>query len=137
MCRFKGRMIQHPDITVLYLDDEKDNLFVFKANFNRKFEVITTLSPKDALHELELHHEEIIVVISDMRMPDMNGVEFIKKAKEKYNNIFYYILTGYGHNQEIEDAIEDNLIEKYFTKPFDALEIEKAILDATSRLRRN
>ena len=38
-------MTQHPDITVLYVDDEKDNLFVFKANFNRKFEVITTLSP--------------------------------------------------------------------------------------------
>ncbi|HCX22875.1 MAG: response regulator [Flammeovirgaceae bacterium] len=130
-------MIQHPEITVLYVDDEKDNLFVFKANFNRKFEVITTLSPEEALNELDLHHDEIIVVISDMRMPDMNGVEFIKKAKAKYKNIFYYILTGYGHNQEIEAAIEDKLIENYFTKPFDALEIEKAILDVTSSLRRN
>lgn len=130
-------MIKHPDITILYVDDEKDNLFVFKANFNRKFEVITTLSPIDALNELDLHHDDIIVVISDMRMPVMNGVEFIKKAKEKYQNIFYYILTGYGHNNEIEAAIEDQIIEDYFTKPFDALEIEKAILDATSHLRRN
>ena len=86
-------MIQHPEITVLYVDDEKDNLFVFKANFNRKFEVITTLSPEEALNELDLHHDEIIVVISDMRMPDMNGVEFIKKAKAKYKNIFYYIIS--------------------------------------------
>lgn len=131
------RMIKHPDITILYLDDEKDNLFVFKANFNRKFEVITTLSPEEALNELDLHHEEIIVVISDMRMPAMSGVEFIKKAKEKYKNIFYYILTGYGHNKEIEEAIDEHIIEDYFTKPFDALEIEKAILDVTSRLRRN
>ena len=130
-------MVQHPDITVLYVDDEKDNLFVFKANFNRKFEVITTLSPEDALKELDLHHEEIIVVISDMRMPAMNGVEFIKKARARYKNIFYYILTGYGHNDEIEKAISDNIIESYFTKPFDALEIEKVILDATSKLRRN
>lgn len=130
-------MTQHPDITVLYVDDEKDNLFVFKANFNRKFEVITTLSPLDALEQLELHHEDIIVVISDMRMPVMNGVEFIKKAKAKYNNICYYILTGYGHNEEIEAALESRIIEDYFTKPFDAVEIEKAILDATSRLRRN
>ncbi|WP_421879204.1 response regulator [Marinoscillum sp.] len=130
-------MTQHPDITVLYVDDEKDNLFVFKANFNRKFEVITTLSPLDALEQLELHHDEIIVVISDMRMPVMNGVEFIKKAKAKYNNICYYILTGYGHNEEIEAALESRIIEDYFTKPFDAVEIEKAILDATSRLRRN
>ncbi len=130
-------MVQHPEITVLYVDDEKDNLFVFKANFNRKFEVITTLSPEDALKELDLHHKDIIVVISDMRMPVMNGVEFIKKARAKYENIFYYILTGYGHNDEIDQAISDNIIESYFTKPFDAQEIEKVILDATNRLRPN
>ncbi|MEQ8472050.1 MAG: response regulator [Marinoscillum sp.] len=130
-------MVAHPDITVLYVDDEKDNLFVFKANFNRTFEVITSLSPTLALEELDAHHNEIIVVISDMRMPEMNGIEFIKQAKAKYDDIFYYILTGYGHNPEIEAALTDQVIEKSFAKPFDVSEIEASILEAVGGLRDN
>ncbi|MEQ9306623.1 MAG: response regulator [Marinoscillum sp.] len=130
-------MVAHPDITVLYVDDEKDNLFVFNANFNRTFEVITSISPSLALEELEAHHNEIIVVISDMRMPEMNGVQFIRKAKEMYDDIFYYILTGYGYNPEIEEALSDQIIEKSFSKPFDVNEIESAILEAVSGSRNN
>jgi len=129
-------MVDHKNITVLYVDDEKDNLFVFKANFNRKFEVITSISPMEALDELEEHHNQIIVVISDMRMPVMNGLEFIKIAKARYNKIFYCILTGYGYDDDIQQALSDNLILKCFTKPFDAREIEDTILlAAASRLQ--
>lgn len=127
-------MAEYQNITVLYVDDEKDNLFVFKANFSRKFEVITSISPIQALGELEVHHNEIIVVISDMRMPEMNGIEFIKKAKSKYDDIYYFILTGFGNNPEIEEALNNKLICKYFTKPFDAREIEEAILEAAKKL---
>lgn len=127
-------MPKYPNITVLYVDDEKDNLFVFKANFNRKFQVLTSVSPVLALEELDIHHDDIIAVISDMKMPVMNGVEFIRKAKEKYANIFYFILTGFGHNPEIEEAMATNLILKYFQKPFDVEEIESAILDAANQM---
>lgn len=128
-------MPRYPDITVLYVDDEKDNLFVFKANFNRKFEVLTSISPLLALEELDIHHDDIIAVISDMKMPVMNGVEFVRKAKAKYQNIFYFILTGFGYNEEIEEALATNLILNCFQKPFDADEIELAILDAARQLR--
>lgn len=129
-------MIKHPNITVLYLDDEKDNLFIFEANFNEIFHVITSTSPTTALEKLDTHYDDIIAVISDMRMPTMNGVEFIKKAKSQYNKVFYYILTGFGQNDEIEEAISNHLIHKCFTKPFDAEEIESTILGAASSLRR-
>ncbi len=105
-------MVKHPNITVLYLDDERDNLFVFEANFNRVFHVITSTSPTMALEELDTHHDDIIAVISDMRMPTMNGVEFIKRAKSKHDNVLYYILTGFGQNDEIEEAISSDLIHR-------------------------
>jgi response regulator RpfG family c-di-GMP phosphodiesterase len=128
-------MASNKSITILYVDDEDINLFLFKANFQSKFNIITSLSATKALEELENHHDEIIVVISDMRMPVMNGIEFIEKAKEKYNNIFYYILTGFDYNEEIENALKTNLIQKFFTKPFNVEEIEKAIFEAVKKLK--
>jgi YesN/AraC family two-component response regulator len=41
-----------------------------------------------------------------MRMPVMNGVEFIVQAKELYKNIAYFILTGFEYNEEIEEALK-------------------------------
>lgn len=128
-------MQRYPDITVLYVDDEKDNLFVFKANFNRKFEVLTSTSPILALEQLDVRHDDIIAVISDMKMPVMNGVEFIRKAKAKYEHIFYFLLTGFGHNEEIEEAQESKLIMNCFKKPFDVDEIEEAIVNAANHIR--
>lgn len=126
---------QFPRISILYVDDEKDNLFVFKANFSRKFDVITSLSPVSALEQLELHHDDIIAVISDMKMPVMSGLEFIRQAKEKYQNIFYFLLTGYGYDEEIQHALKDELILSCFHKPFDVEEIEEAVMDAARQLR--
>jgi len=129
------KMTDTKEITILYVDDEDINLFLFKANFQSKFNIITSLSAAAALEELESHHDEIIVVISDMRMPVMSGIEFIEKAKEKYNNIFYYILTGFDYNEEIDKALQSNLIQKFFTKPFNTEEIEKTILEAVNNLK--
>lgn len=129
-------MTDHQNITILYVDDEDVNLFLFKANFKSKFNVITSISPIEALSELDAHHDDIIVVISDMRMPIMNGIEFIKKAKEKYDDIYYYILTGFDYNDEIEDALTNNVIQKFFTKPFNTEEIEQAVYEAVKNIKR-
>jgi len=124
------------NITILYLDDEEVNLFIFRANFKNKFNVITSSSPKEALLKLEKHKDQIIVVISDMRMPVMNGVEFIVKARQIHDSIFYYILTGFDFNEEIEKALKENLIHKLFNKPFDVKEIEAEVIHAAKALNR-
>ena len=117
-------------ITILYVDDEEANLFIFEKMFEKKYHVITAHSGREGLQKLEGHSTEIIVVISDMRMPAMNGVEFIREAKNSYSNIAYFILTGFDFNDEIEDALKTQLIQKFFTKPFDMHEIENAISEA-------
>jgi DNA-binding NtrC family response regulator len=123
-------MAEYPNIRVMYVDDEADNLFVFNANFRRKFEIVTKISASDALLELDAVDSQIQVVISDMRMPEMNGINFIKRAKEKHQHISYFILTGYGHSAEIQDAVAQQVISKCFTKPFDVVDIENTILRA-------
>ncbi len=127
-------MVDSQNITILYVDDEEANLFLFKVNFETKYSVYTAESGPKGLEELDLHGDEIIVVISDMRMPDMNGIEFIRKAREKYDNILYFILTGFDYNDEIDQALQEKVIHKFFTKPFDMAEIESSIKEALDTL---
>ena len=112
-------------ITILYVDDEDINLFLFERSFSSTYKVITANSGEEGLKKLEQSAHDIIVVITDMRMPGMDGIEFIRKAKEKFSNIAYYVLTAFNHSVEIDKAVEDKLIDKFFTKPFD-IEIIKA-----------
>jgi two-component system response regulator (stage 0 sporulation protein F) len=112
--------------SILYVDDEEINLMLFEANFREKYKVITADSGKQALKLLE-KISDISVVISDMRMPKMNGIEFIKKAKQKYPKLSFYILTGYDINQEISSALNNKLINNYFRKPFNIEEISGSI----------
>ncbi|MCU4174318.1 response regulator [Carboxylicivirga sp. N1Y90] len=120
------------DIKIMYVDDEELNLQLFKLNFNRKYEVIIAESGSAALEILE-KHSDILIIISDMKMPIMTGIEFIKKAKVKYPHVKYYILTGYDITDEIQQALESNLILKYFRKPFNFNEIDNAIMSSIKK----
>lgn len=112
--------------TILYVDDEVINLQLFEINFRRKFHVLTAQSGTEGLEILE-SNPSISIVISDMQMPEMNGIEFIRKASESYPLISFFILTGYDITNEIEDALKEELIYKYFNKPFNIREIESSI----------
>ncbi len=120
-------MDKNQEISILYVDDEEPNLFLFKMAFEDKYDVITANSGQQGLVELEHAHNKIIVVISDMRMPEMNGIQFISQSKKLYSNIGYFILTGFDYNDEIDKALKSNVIHKFFTKPFKQEEIEAAI----------
>jgi len=115
--------------TILYVDDEEINLVVFEANFTEKFNVITADSGFEGLKILE-NKPDIPIVISDMKMPGMNGIEFIKTAKKQFPDIVYFILTGFDITDEISTALDEKLINAYFKKPFNGREIEDSINSA-------
>ena len=115
--------------TILYVDDEKTNLLLFKVNFQKKFNIITAQSGFEGLEQLRAH-PEIIIVISDMKMPGITGIEFIKLAKVDFPNVVYFILTGFDITPEIEDALNTKLIHSYYSKPFNVVEIESSINQA-------
>jgi response regulator RpfG family c-di-GMP phosphodiesterase len=116
-------------ISLLYVDDEPINLKIFELSFKNRFNIYTALSGQEGFEILK-NEPSITVVVSDMRMPGMNGLEFISMAKNNYHNIIYFILTGYEITEEISEALSNKLIHKYFRKPFNAGEIEKTILEA-------
>ena len=111
---------------MLYVDDEVMNLELFKINFSEKYEVITAIDGSDGLEKLNMNLD-VFIVISDMRMPGMTGIEFIKAAKHRFSGIFYFILTGYAITDQIKKALEDKLILEYFSKPFDIDDIRSTI----------
>jgi response regulator RpfG family c-di-GMP phosphodiesterase len=113
---------KNKNISILYVDDELINLELFNIVFRSIFKVIIAESAEAGLKMLSTN-PEIKIVISDMKMPGMNGIQFIKEAQKKYKHIVYYILTGYEITEEIQEAIEEKLIHKYFKKPFDKAEL--------------
>lgn len=113
-------------LKIMYVDDEEMNLLLFSMNFDRTYHVVTSNSGIQAL-ELLKDNTDIAVVISDMRMPIMTGLEFIQKAKGEFPHIDFYILTGYDITQEIQEALNSKLIMSYFRKPFNFNEINNAI----------
>ncbi len=117
---------------ILYVEDEEINKFLFKNYFKNKYDVFIACLGKDGLDILD-QQPEISVVISDFKMPLMDGVDFIKKAKEKYPDKKYYILTGYEMTDKILEALESGLILKKFTKPIKYEILEKEINQKPSK----
>ena len=115
-----------PKISILCVDDEPINLMLFKANLSKKYQVYTAESGVEGLKILN-DHNEIAVVLSDMKMPEMNGIEFINKAISQFPNIIYIIITGYDITEEILKALENKIINKYFRKPYNIKQIEATI----------
>lgn len=116
---------------ILYVDDEEANLLLFRISFEGDREILLANTPEEGLEKLKENQGRILAVISDMHMPKMNGVQFIKKAQETVNNIPYFILSGYAFNDEIDEAIQGNIIQKFFTKPFNRTEIEEQLKAAS------
>lgn len=114
--------------TVMFVDDEQINLLLFKKRFESDFNVITADSGQQALEKLDENHDKLKVVISDMGMPHMTGLQLITAAKKRYPEaIKYFILTGYNYSPELEAALEEHLIDKLLNKPYDYEVIKEAV----------
>jgi two-component system, response regulator, stage 0 sporulation protein F len=119
-------------IKILYVDDEPINLMLFERIFAKKYHILTGESGFVGM-EILANNPDIRIVISDMRMPHMDGLEFIQKAKESFPHIIFFILTGFGITETIMEALDVKLIDRYFQKPFQMDEINNAISTAIAR----
>jgi two-component system, response regulator, stage 0 sporulation protein F len=113
-------------IKLLYVDDEPINLRLFELTFEKIFNIKTAISGMAGLEILD-REIDIHIVITDFRMPVMNGLEFIQEAWKKHSNITYYVLSGYEQTPAITDAINNKMIKKYFMKPFNKAVLEDEI----------
>jgi response regulator RpfG family c-di-GMP phosphodiesterase len=112
-------------ITVLYVDDEENNLFSFKAAFRINYKVYTAISGDEALKILE--ERPVHLIITDQRMPNMTGVEFLEKVIERFPDPMRVLLTGYADMGAVVDAVNKGKIFHYLTKPWNEEELEMTI----------
>lgn len=111
---------------LLYVDDEKANTLLFKINFRENFELILAESGPEALNILEIN-PDISIVISDLRMPGMSGLEFVLKAHSRFPSLQYYILSGSDATDEIKTYLESNILTGYFNKPFNVADVTEKL----------
>ena len=116
---------------ILYVDDEELNITVFRLTFSKVFEVLTANSGEKGI-EVFTSHPDIKFVISDMRMPTMNGLEFIREIRNVCAHIPCIILSCYQGNPEILKALDKGEIVDYLLKPFDKRAIEQLVLKHVS-----
>lgn len=107
---------------ILYVDDELPNRQLFQITYRGELEVVLAKSAEEGLEVLD-NSGDIEVVITDMRMPGKDGLEFIAEARKNHPHLTYCLLTGFMITEEIEDALESHLLQQYFKKPFDREQI--------------
>ncbi len=102
--------------SILYVDDEESNLRGFKSLFFRDYKIFTAQSAEEGLQILEANPVQL--VITDQRMPQLNGVEFLRKIIPNHPNIIRVILSGYSDIEVIMQAVNECGIFRYMTKPW-------------------
>ena len=114
--------------SILYVDDEESNLRTFKNIFRREYEVYTAISAKEGIKILA--NNNIDIILSDQRMPEMTGVEFLKYSLEKHPQLNRILITGFTDFSALESAINDAKIFQYIQKPWQEKNLRTIIEDA-------
>jgi response regulator RpfG family c-di-GMP phosphodiesterase len=115
-------------INILYVDDELNNLISFKAVFRIKYNIFTAISGEDAIKVLK--DNPISIIITDQRMPQMTGVEFLETILGEYPDPMRILLTGYADMNAVVDAVNKGKIFHYLTKPWNEEELDFTITKA-------
>ena len=104
--------------TLLLVDDEENITSALVRLLRRDgYKILRANSGKEGLQLLE--QTEVGVIISDQRMPEMTGVEFLSKAKELYPDTVRIVLSGYTELNSVADAINRGAVYKFLTKPWE------------------
>jgi adenylate cyclase len=119
-------------LNILYVDDEEQNLVSFKAAFRREYNIFTARSGQEGLEVLK--KESIHLIITDQRMPEMTGVQFLEQAIATYPETIRIVLTGFSDTEAIVDAINTGRIFRYIHKPWNEDELKLTIESARQLL---
>ena len=120
-------------LRILVVDDEEDVELLFRQRFRKeanegKVNLHFANSGAAALLELEeVDNQDIIIILSDINMPGMTGLELLEKIKHKYPNKKVMMISAYGNEQYMNEAQEKGA-DDFFTKPVDFKLLKEKIL---------
>ena len=113
--------------TILLVDDEVNNLQLLRRTLRHDYNILTASNGKEALEIVEGKGDEIALIVSDQKMPEMEGTEFLKRVAGNYPDIVKILLTGHLDVDAIVDSINDCHLYQYIVKPFDPEELKLTI----------
>ena len=121
-------------LKLMVIDDELDNLDLLYRTFRRDFKVYKASDARSALEILDIEGE-IAVIISDQRMPEMNGTEFFGLIVERFPDTIRILLTGFTDVEDLVDAINSGQVFRYVTKPWKPDQLRGLVEQATQTYR--
>lgn len=101
---------------ILLVDDEPAILDALRRQFGKQFDIDVAHSGREALSKLS-PADPYAVIVADMRMPQMNGVELLKQVHAAAPNTVRMMLTGFADKQTAEDAVRDGHVFHFLSKP--------------------
>lgn len=101
---------------LLIVDDEMANLRLLERLFHQDYFCLTASSAEEAITLLDQH--EIAVIISDQRMPQMTGIELLKRSADRRPHMVRILLTGYTDLEALVEAVNCGLVYMYVSKPW-------------------
>lgn len=116
------------EATILLVDDEPQILRVISARLRRSFprvEVLSAQSAFEGMRLLDTHHVDL--VISDHRMPGIDGVRFLTHAERRAKSVPRIMLTGYADAEIAVRAVNEGHVSAFFQKPAVSEEFERII----------
>ncbi len=119
---------------VMVVDDEQDVQFLFRQQFRRELrqnqiQLDFTLSAQEALEYLQNKQTNcLVLIIADINMPGMNGLELLKIIKEKFPELKIFIITAYDDEQKYKTAKEYGA-DEYLTKPIEFGNLKEKIFN--------
>src|SRR5438552_5372104 len=117
--------------TVLVVDDEPDVVKSVQDLLRFDYKVLGTTRATEGIRLMQ--QEEVHVVMSDQRMPEMTGVQFLNKVRGEHPEAIRLLFTGYADIKAVIDAINQGNIYRYITKPWDPDELQTVIREACER----
>ena len=112
--------------TVLYVDDEPQNLRSFKASFRRDYDIHLAQNGREALEILR--KTPVDLILSDQRMPQMTGVELFEQIIEEFPEPIRMVVTGYSDMQAVIEAINKGKVYHFISKPWNTQDL-KLVMD--------
>ena len=117
--------------TLLIVDDEVDVLESLRHQFHRRYRVLTAASGGQAI--ALLNESPVQLILSDQRMPGMQGDAFLSQARKLQPDAIRMLFTGYADIQAVINAVNEGHIFRYILKPWDTVELEGIIRQAADQ----
>lgn len=110
-----GQVMEN-ELKILFVDDEINVLDSMRRQLRKRYNIETALSGREALEKLK-NEGPFAVVVSDMRMPEMDGIQLLKEIKELYPDTVRMMLTGNADQETATEAVNQGQIFRFLTKP--------------------